>query len=72
MSVVSAKEQVTIPKAVLEALGLKAGDLVSLELEGAPVRLRLVSGGDQAYPQSLQSGLTEWASEADEAAFADL
>ena len=72
LSVVSSKGQVTMPKAVREASGLKPGDLVSWELEGDSVRLRLLSGGDQAFAQSLQAGLSEWASEADEAAFADL
>ena len=67
----SSKGQVTIPKAVREALGLKPGDLVSLELEGDSVRLRPVSGGDQADSQSLQAGLSEWASDVDETAFAD-
>ena len=61
-----------MPKAVREDLGLKPGDLVSLELEGDSVRLKLVSGGDQAYLQSLQAGMSEWASEADETAFVDL
>ncbi|QNI90846.1 hypothetical protein SynBOUM118_00475 [Synechococcus sp. BOUM118] len=39
--------------------------MVSLELEGDSVRLRLVSGGDQAYLQSLQAVLSEWSSDAD-------
>ena len=72
MSVESSKGQITIPKAVREALELKPGDLVSWELEGYSVRLRLVPGGDQAFAQSLQAGLSEWASDADETAFADL
>ena len=72
LSVVSSRGQVTIPEAVREALGLKPGDLVSWELVGDSVRLRLLSGGDQAFAQSLQSGLSEWASADDEAAFADL
>ena len=68
----SSTGQVTIPKAVREALGLKPGDLVSWELEGDSVRLRFVPLVDQAFAQNLQVGLSEWASEADEAAFADL
>ena len=72
LSVVSIKGQVTMPKAVREALGHKPGDLMSLGLEGDSVRLRLLSGGDQAFAQSLQAGLSEWASDADETAFADL
>ena len=72
LSVVSIKGQVTMPNAVREALGLKPGDLVSLELEGDSVRLSFVPFVDQAFAQSLQVGLSEWASEADEAAFAEL
>ena len=72
LSVVSIKGQVTMPKAVREALGLKPGDLVGWELEGDSVRLRFVQPVDQTFAQSLQAGLSEWASDADEAAFADL
>ena len=72
ISVVSSKGQVTIPKVVLEALGIKPGDLVSWELEGDSLHLRLLSGGDQAFAQSLQAGLSEWASDTDETTFADL
>ena len=72
LSVVSSKGQFTIPKAVREALGLKPGDLVSLELEGDSVRLRFVQPVDQTCAQSLQAGLSEWASDADDTAFADM
>ena len=68
----SSKGQVTSPKAFREALGLKPGDLVSWELEGDSVRLRLVPMTDQVFALGLQAGLSEWASDADEAAFADL
>ena len=68
----TAKGQVTIPKAVREALGMKRGDLVSWELEDESVRLRVVSAIDQVYLQGVQAGLTEWSSDADEQAFADL
>ena len=72
LSVVSSKGQVTIPKSVRQALGLKPGDLVGWELEGDSVRLRFVQPVDQTFAQSLQVGLSEWASDADETAFADL
>ena len=72
LSVVSSKGQVTIPKSVREALGLKPGDFVSLELEGDSVRLTFVPLADKTFSQSLQVGLSEWASDADETAFADL
>ena len=72
LSVVSARGQVTIPKAVREALGLKPGDLVSWELEGDSVRLRLLPAIDHDHLKSVDAGLTEWGSDADEENFADL
>ena len=72
LSVVSSKGQVTIPKAVREALGLNPSDLVGWGLEGDSVRLRFVQPVDQTFAQSLQAGLSEWASDADETAFADM
>ena len=72
LATLTAKGQVTIPKAVREALGMKRGDLVSWELEDESVRLRVVSAIDQVYLRGVQAGLTEWSSDADEEAFADL
>ena len=51
---------------------MKRGDLVSWELEDESVRLRVVSAIDQVYLRGVQAGLTEWSSDADEEAFADL
>ena len=62
----------TIPKAVRDALGLKRGDLVSWELEGESVRLKVVSPLGLGYLRGVQAGLTEWGSDEDEVAFADL
>ena len=65
--------QVTIPKAVRDALGLKRGDLVSWELEeGESVRLRVVSPLDLGSLRGVQAGLTEWGIDEDDVAFADL
>ena len=72
LATLTAKGQVTIPKAVRDALGMKRGDLVSWELEDESVRLRVVSAIDQVYLRGVQAGLTEWSSDADEEAFADL
>ena len=71
-TVVSANGQVTIPNAVLEALVLKPGVLVSWELEDESVRLRLAPLNEQSLMRSVQAGLSDWSSDADEEAFADL
>ena len=49
----TANGQVTIPKGVRDALGLKRGDLVSWELEDESVRLSIFSD---------RPGLPEWSS----------
>ena len=72
LATLTAKGQVTIPKAVRDALRLKRGDLVSWELEDESVRLRVVSPIDLGYLRGVQVGLTEWGSDEDEVAFADL
>jgi hypothetical protein len=59
LATLTAKGQVTIPKGVRK-------------LEGESVRLRVVSPLDLGYLRGVQAGLTEWGSDEDEVAFADL
>ena len=72
LSILTAKGQVTVPKAVRDALGLKRGDVLSWELDDQSVRLRVVSPFDFGYLRGVEFSLSEWASDADEAAFAGL
>ena len=72
VATLTAKGQVTVPKAVREALGLRQGDQLSWELEDGSVRVRAVAPLDLVYLQGLESSLGEWSRPEDEEAFRDL
>ncbi len=68
-SKVSVKSQTVLPKAVRERLGLVPGDRVRYRLtdDGVAIDKALASEGDDPFAE-----FTEWASTADDAAYADL
>ena len=72
IATLTAKGQVTVPKAVRETLGLRQGDQLSWEMEDDSVRVRAIAPLDLAYLRSLDASLQEWSSPADEEAFAGL
>jgi antitoxin PrlF len=72
VATLTAKGQVTVPKAVREALGLRQGDQLAWELEDGSVRVRAITPLDLAYLKGLDANLQEWSSPADEEAFRDL
>ena len=72
---ITAKAQTTIPKAVRRALGLGPGDEIKYEIEDGRVILTRVDSADGAGPDVFVnnfSTFSEWDSEADRKAFANL
>jgi antitoxin PrlF len=72
VATLTSKGQVTVPKAVRDALGLRQGDQLSWELEDGSVRVRAIAPLDLTYLQGLDANLQEWSSPADDEAFRDL
>jgi AbrB family looped-hinge helix DNA binding protein len=69
---ISPKGQITLPRAVREAIGAGPGDTVVYEVEGNTVRLRRIDPFDVEFHEALARTLDEWTSDEDEAAFRDL
>ena len=68
----NAKGQITVPTAIRDALGLQQGDGLVWELDKQSVRIRLVASVDFNHLRGVEASLSEWSTEADEAAFAGL
>jgi len=68
-SKLTSKAQTTIPQPVRTALGLRAGDEIAYSIEGKRVVLTRVA---QQPSDDHFHTFTEWASEADRRAYADL
>ena len=66
------KGQVTVPKAIRTALGLQPGDAWGWELDKQSLRIRLISSVDINHLRGVEASLSEWSTDADEAAFAGL
>lgn len=72
ISTLTSKYQATVPQDIRKLLGLKAGDKLAFEVEKGKVILRRQEGIDRQYLKSLETQLSEWLSDEDEAAFRDL
>lgn len=72
VSRVSSKGQVTLPKKVREAIGVRPGDAVAYDVSKGSVTLRRAAPLDVAFHTALEQTLEEWASSEDEEAFGDL
>lgn len=71
-STITSKYQATVPQDIRKFLGLKAGDKISFAIENDKVVLRRQEGLDRQYLNSLETQLSEWLGDEDEAAFRDL
>jgi AbrB family looped-hinge helix DNA binding protein len=65
----SARSQTVIPKPVRELLGIGPGDVVAFEERDGQIVIRPMPGPERDDPFAV---FTEWSSEADERAYADL
>jgi antitoxin PrlF len=68
----TSKYQATVPAAVRDSLGLKAGDSLNFEITPDGVVLSKATGQDLEFARSLVGTLSEWSSSADEDAYRDL
>lgn len=69
---VSDHDQVSLPPAVRQALSLRPGDMVDIQVEGDRVVLSRLSPQQTAELRAFESTLGEWLSDEDEDAFSDL
>lgn len=72
-SKLTTKHQATIPKLIRKKLALQAGDYIQFHEQNGQVVVSKVEQVDRDYLRSVGMTLeSEWLSEADEAAYADL
>ena len=72
ISRVSSKGQVTLPKRVREAIGVRPGDVVAYDVGKGVVTLRRLEPIDLAFHAAVESTLAEWGSKEDDEAYGDL
>ena len=72
IATVTAKGQVTVAKAIREALGMIQGDRLFWEVDNGAARVKVVSPLDLDYLQGLDANLQDWASAADDEAVSEL
>lgn len=72
ISRVSTKGQVTLPKKVREAIGVRPGDAVTYDVAPGVVTLRRLEPIDLAFHAAVERTLEEWSSKEDDEAYGDL
>ncbi len=72
ISRLSSKGQVTVPKPVRDALGVRPGDVIAYDVGKGVATMRRLEPLDLAFHAALESTLEEWGSPEDDEAFDDL
>lgn len=72
LSKLSRKGQITIPKEVRDAVGLRPGDMVAYRAENGVITIKRVEPFDSRFHAALSDTLEEWTSPEDDEAFGDL
>ena len=72
VSKISVKGQITIPKEIRNAIGIKPGDLIAYELRGETVKIRRLNPFYSLFHSAISETLEEWNSPEDKEAFNDL
>ena len=73
ISKLSSKSQITLPKKIREAAGLRPGDVVAYQVQQkGVVELKRIDPFDAAFHAALSKTMDEWITPQDEAAFDDL
>ena len=72
LATLTSKGQVTVPKTVRDALGMRQGDTLQWDLEDGSVRVKVLKPVDRLFLEGVEANLQEWNSPEDEEAFADL
>ena len=63
------KGQMTVPKKVRRALGLRQGDRVKFDVQGSRAVISKLTLADDAYLKGVEGTLGEWLSESDDKAY---
>ncbi len=66
---ITTKGQMTIPKRIREAVGLRTGDVVAFEAEDGRVSFRKIAAGEDTGGDGGHGSLEEWMSPEDEDAW---
>jgi antitoxin PrlF len=72
ISKLTKKYQATVPEVIRRKLNLKAGDVITFEIDNEIIKIRKARPIDIEFSSALVPTLSEWESQNDEEAYNDL